>query len=963
MRSKTIFIPMLLGLAALLLLPLGALAGTTGKLAGKIFNEETGEPLPGVAVSITGTVLGALTDDNGEYFVLNVPVGNYTVKASLIGFAPVEVTDVDVSVDLTTYTDFSLSKKALELGRTITVKAERPMIIKDKTASIKVVETEDIQNMPTRGYQDIVGFQAGVVAYRDNPNTRQRGGGLIEDANTPTIIVRGGRPNQVAYFVDGFSQQDPLSGMSTTNINNNALAEVEITTGGFSAEYGWVASGIVNATTMEGGDKYSGAVEAISDNVGDLFGDPWERYDYNLYAANIGGPLYGIEGSTFFLSGERRWQEDRQPSGIVDSILPRNWLGGWSGQGKVSLRLNDNMNVKIGGMYSKDNWNQYLHTYHFNIEHAPRYLDENQSFNVKWTHTLSPKTFYTLSGSYFLTKRTRGDGIYFDDFNEYYRGAENDGPDEWPGEGNPAQDQTGLFWYWDDIDGETPDIDEGHVFDDVLKRKSSYIGFNFDISSQVTTQHLLKFGTEFQRHTLRYYRALFPANDDTLNVDHYGYDRYGEETDYTGEDAWKNEPRTPVTFAAYLQDKFEWNDLVINAGLRFDYFNTNTKRLKSLNDPFGYEDPTNTYPDSLTLEDLEDSKAEYRLSPRIGVGFPVSDRTVVHLSYGTFFQRPKLDELYVGYDYYAYKVASGGYFYPFGNPNLEPEKTIAYEFGVSHQLNENTAFEVAAYYKDISGLSQATTVTNTKGSAKSYSAYQNEDFGTVKGLDFSLKMRRSRNIALDLSYTLSWASGTGSYSTTQSNITWTLEEAPRFANPLDFDQRHKFTGIVDIRFGKGEGPMIGNIFPLENAGANFIVNLSSGTPYTATVMPFDPVTLFAVSPQPASGINSRYGPWMFRIDMKATKTLFFSNGINLDFYVWILNLLDRDNVLSVYESSGDALSTNWLVTQPGQDWIEANADVHDASGLTGEEKYILASQNPGNYDIPRQVRFGIRMSF
>jgi hypothetical protein len=97
--------------------------------------------------------------------------------------------------------------------------------------------------------------------------------------------------------------------------------------------------------------------------------------------------------------------------------------------------------------------------------------------------------------------------------------------------------------------------------------------------------------------------------------------------------------------------------------------------------------------------------------------------------------------------------------------------------------------------------------------------------------------------------------------------------------------------------------------------------------------------------------------------MKASKTLFFSNGINLDLYVWVLNLLDRDNVLSVYESSGDAISTNWLVTEPGQDWIDANSSVDPLSGLTGEEKYILASQNPGNYDIPRQVRFGIRMSF
>jgi hypothetical protein len=224
-------------------------------------------------------------------------------------------------------------------------------------------------------------------------------------------------------------------------------------------------------------------------------------------------------------------------------------------------------------------------------------------------------------------------------------------------------------------------------------------------------------------------------------------------------------------------------------------------------------------------------------------------------------------------------------------------------------------------------------------------------------------MRRTQKIALDLNYSLSWATGTGSYATTQRNVTWTLSEVPRFANPLTYDQRHKFTGIVDVRFGQGEGPLIGDIYPLENFGVNFIVNLASGTPYTPSQAGFDPVTLFAVTSTPAGSVNSRYSPWRFRIDMKASKTLYFDNGISLDFYVWVMNLLDRDNVLSVYETSGDPDATNWLVTEAGQNWVEENSDASDSSGLTGEEKYILASQNPGNYDIPRQIRFGLRMSF
>ncbi len=942
MIPKTNLILLVLIGAAILLMPMSTLAGTSGKLSGKIVDEETGDPLPGVAVSVVGTVMGALTDDNGEYFILNVPVGTYSVKASLIGFAPVEISNVKVSVDLTAYTNFTLSKKALELGKTISVTAKRPLIIRDKTATIKVVETEEIQNMPTRGYQNIVGYQAGVVAFRDNPGIRQRAGNTERPiSNAPEINIRGGRPSEVAYFVDGFSQQDPLSGLATTVISNNALDEIEITTGGFNAEYGWVASGVVNTTIREGTEKYTGGVETITDNIGD-------QYDYNIYDANMGGPIPGLEGSTFFFSGERRWQGDRQPSAGADSILPHNWLGGWSGQGKLSIKINDNMNLKVGGLYSKDNWSQYLHTYYFDIEHTPHYLDDNKSGYVRLTHTLSPSTFYTLAGSYFQTSRIRGDGVWFDNVDAYAR------PD-WSG-GNPAQDVTGLFWSWDDINGVTDTIDEAHVWDDLLKTKTSYIGIDGDITSQVTPRHLLKAGFNFQRHTLRYFRSLFPANADTLNVDNYGYDLHGNEVDPTGSDAWKSEAKHPVTWALYLQDKFEWNDLIINAGLRYDYFNTNTKWVKDIQNPFAQGDPS-----QLELVDLEDSKAETRLSPRIGVGFPVSDRTVVHLSYGKFFQRPDLERLYVNYRYYEYKVKSGGYYYTFGNPNLKPEETTAYEFGLSHQLNDNTAFNITAFYKDVSGLAEATTINNVN--PKSYSIFLNEDFGTIKGLDFTLKMRRTHYITLNLNYSLSWATGTGSYATTQRNVSWTLSEVPRYANPLTYDQRHKFTGIIDVRLGKGEGPRLGDIFPLENAGVNFIVNLGSGSPYTPSQVGYDPVTLYAVTSTPAGSINSRYGPWKFRIDLKANKTLYFGNGLSLDVYVWIMNVLNRNNVLSVYETSGDPDATNFLPTQAGQDFIDTYSTPTDSSGLTGEQKYILASHNPGNYDIPRQIRFGLNISF
>jgi outer membrane receptor protein involved in Fe transport len=965
------------GLAVFLLLIHSAEAGTTGKISGIIFNEETGGPLPGVAVYIKGYKIGTLTNDDGEFNILNVPVGTYTLRASLIGFASVEVTNVAVSIDLTTHYDFSLSKRALKLGKTIVVQAEKPLIIRDMTASITLINAEKIRNLPASGYQDIVGLQSGVIPFRDNPNTRKRG--QRENTDATQLNIRGGRQSEVAYLVDGFSQQDPLSGMSTTSINNNALAELEIKTGGFGAEYGWVSSGIVNVTTKEGTPNFSGTIEGITDNLTS------DNYDYNTYAANLGGPILGLAGSKFYFSSERRWRGDRQPSAIIDQPLPHNSLSGWSGQGKLSFKLKDNINLKAGGIYSIDNWKEYQHAYYFNAEHSPRYEDKNGSLYLEWTHTLSPKTYYSTSVSYFMTERIRGDGVHFDDIDSYSRI-----------DGNPRYDETGLFWSWDDINGETDlyyeyDIDtiygnydtictephevidssivaidtvgnrqylygdESHVWDDFLHRKSNYIGFDFDICSQINPRHFLRVGFDFQKHILRYYRHLFPSNDSSIDIDHYGYDINGVEQsdDILG---WRNDAKRPITWAIYAQDKFEWQDLVINAGLRFDYFDSRALRVKNLVRPF---DPDGGDDTRLDREDLEESKAETRLSPRIGIGFPISEETVIHLSYGLFFQRPELSYLYVGYDFYEYKVNKGGYFYAFGNPNLEPEKTTAYEFGITHQLGDNTSIDLTTFYKDVSGLTQ---VQGFPASPKKYDAYFNSDFGTIKGLEFSLKMRRVHNIALDLNYSLSWSNGTGSYANSHSNVAWTSSEVPIQTSPLDYDQRHKLTGIVDYHTGRNEGPVIGGVYPFGNISSNIVFNLASGTPYSPMKLDADPLTLNNVSYTSGAPRNSRYSSWKFRIDLKMTRT-FYLGGVNLDIYVWILNLLDRDNAIAVYESSGDPEATNWLNTSSGETFQDNWVDEHDSSGLTGREKYELKQKDPANFDIPRQIRFGLRMSF
>jgi len=317
-----------------------------------------------------------------------------------------------------------------------------------------------------------------------------------------------------------------------------------------------------------------------------------------------------------------------------------------------------------------------------------------------------------------------------------------------------------------------------------------------------------------------------------------------------------------------------------------------------------------------------------------------------------------LMNLYVSYDFLEYMLTKGQFFYPFGNPNLRPERTSAYEIGFTRQLGQYSKMGITAYYKDVMGLTQ---VVHQAASPRSFGTYRNTDFGTIKGVEASYELRRSQNVSLEGSYTLSYSTGTGSTALSQATIAHQDLDPPTVANPLDFDQRHKITAILDIRAGRGEGPRFGNWLPFENAGVNFTLKAGSGFPYTPTMIS-DVVSLSGSGEKTVGAINSRYGPWTSQIDMKATKAFDWGGG-RVEFQLWVINLLNQENVNFVYNTTGEANSTGWLETDDGQTWLDSHTNSNDSSDLTAEQKYMLRENDPTNYGVPRQVRAGIKFVF
>ncbi|RMF58787.1 MAG: hypothetical protein D6746_09200, partial [Bacteroidetes bacterium] len=276
-----------LALLLVLITPMLALAQNTGKLAGRVTDGETGEPLPGASIVLVGTQLGTITDVDGNYVLLGVPVGTYDVQASFVGYQTVTQTGVEINAGYTRELNFTLNP-GVQLDE-IVVEYERPLIQKDAVGAPKIVSAEEIVNLPVRGVTSVAAIQAGVV--------NKEGDGALH--------VRGGRDEEVVYYIDG------VKVIGSISVPQSAIQEQEMIIGNISARYGDAMSGVISITTKSGSPKFFGSIEGITSEALDPYG-------YNLVSGSFGGPIVPNK-LQFFLAGEYTDQLDSSPraSGVL----------------------------------------------------------------------------------------------------------------------------------------------------------------------------------------------------------------------------------------------------------------------------------------------------------------------------------------------------------------------------------------------------------------------------------------------------------------------------------------------------------------------------------------------------------------------------------------------------------------------------------------------------------------------
>ena len=247
MRERTLLAAWLVVLAAGFCIDsVGAMAQTNGKVTGVVTDDRTRESLPGVSVYLDqNRYIGSTTDLEGRFFMLSVPPGRYTVVMSFVGYSTLRIEEVEVFSGRTTTVDGRLRDQVIE-GEEIVVSAERPIVIRDRTTTVSFVSQETIQRLPVQEVGDLIKFQPGVVRAPDG------------------FHFRGGRTRETAYIIDGIPVQDVLNqgGGNTVDIEVQSVQELQVYTGTFDAEFGGAQSGVVNVTTRDPDQQWTGSLRA-----------------------------------------------------------------------------------------------------------------------------------------------------------------------------------------------------------------------------------------------------------------------------------------------------------------------------------------------------------------------------------------------------------------------------------------------------------------------------------------------------------------------------------------------------------------------------------------------------------------------------------------------------------------------------------------------------------------------------
>ena len=949
--------------------------GITGKLTGKLKDENTGEPIIGCNVILDGTYLGASSNNEGEYTILNIPPNNYTIRFEMMGYKKIINEEVAIFSDKTTTLNGKMVSSVIS-GDEVVVVAEKRLIQFDVTQSEAIISSEELEGMPVTEVSEVLRLQGGVTVDSD--------GG---------IHMRGGRTSEVSYMVDGIPMSDSYDGGIGVQIENDNIQELQVISGTFNAEYGKALTGVVNMITKDGGNQFEGSVHTYAGDY--LSNDPlyndldsFNSQNDQSISGSLSGPLIK-DKVTFYSSGRinssNGWLNGLQTFTIYgDSVFNDkndnlyfdgndigktpyykglNGYSSWSTQNKLTFNVLKGTSVKINSILNSRKSQDFNHALQL-LENAQLTDYNNGSFlSLSISHSLSPSSFFQINIS---ENKYKYESYLFDSPNDkryitpdslFLSQIEYEIPEHIIAEyGDQVQYYPAYSLYRAGVDNRR------------FNRETKTRNYKIDFTSQVNKYNQVKLGIDISEHllTLDSYSILDSTLTDQV---------YTPLVPEIGSFTRNNYKYKPTEIALYAQDKIEYGDMIINFGLRYESFNPKAKVPNNIHEPY-IKDPRNPALDSLSLTDLENinwgdisyteidssgneidhTYADYYgrfndqpdlnnkkgwwkstttkslLSPRAAVAYPISDKGVIHFAYGYFFKIPDFSLLYDDTDYKLSETGSN--FGIFGNPDLKPETTVSYELGLKQEIATNTRLELRAFYRDARNY-VSSGIPIDLGDGKAYYTFVNKDYSNSRGVIATLYRKFSTLFGGQLDYTYQIAEGANSNPIEEFGAVLAGNEPSRSIIPLDWDQTHSLNGSVFGNYKKWS--------------ANAVFQYGTGYPYTPII------TNYESQGEVLSNVllrNSRRKPTTFRIDLRLQRQVNLGK-INGKIYVRVQNLTDRRNQISVYGDSGKANET-----------IErSRAELISPFEPMRPNTLDQFFNRPDWYDPPRQIQFGFQLSW
>ncbi len=918
-------------------------AGQTGKIAGRVTDSGSGEPLVGCNVLISGTSSGAATDANGEYFIINLTPGSYVVEFSMIGYASYTSEGVNVNIDVTTPVDAALTTEAVELAG-VSVTAERPAIENTLTSSKQIVSGDMMAAMAVTDVNDVVKTLPGVTEFRGE------------------LHIRGGRSGEEMYLVDGASVTNAVMGGQAIPVNPSMVGELQLITGTFNAEYGQAMSGLFNTVLRVPTPGFHASLGfRTSLHQGHFTADKGDFQGKNVYAeAEIlsvvdatGNYTTAVEEIDYKKGtyGEKKTIMDfsagfgADPFGAYFSLRTLDDPGRLPGLAKDLMSMQAKVNYQLGGnlklsaetmiltrnsfydaTYDAERMDAGMDIWQWvmALDQYPRTEENTTQFGITANYVMSASTNINVRLDMMMSTQEDGakssDGKFVDfvnnkqvTANSMYNGAEGPNHTKVMEHGAAAN-----AWY-------SLENVYGHYF----KSEETTTTIGVHATNQYNNRHLLKAGFDYRM----------------FNIDRSGHDVwYGRTLGFTEENPRLQQnsfgDAKPTEIAAYVQDQMEFNDMILNLGLRFDGFNAGSDK--------GYwATDTDDMAADPTLNPFDPSKRKAtemktQISPRLGVSFPLGDDMAFRYSYGSFFERPFLYRLLNNHMAQMDGGTESGFFIYLGNANLDPKKTSKYEMGLQYSVSDNLKLDVAGYYKDISNLAASQEVyavpyqddgtghdneagwgTDDTFEAAHYSFMVSDHYGNIRGLEMSLSQGGQSGLTGRASYTYSIARGTASEARNAGNGSLTQETGNVAADimtmtTLNWHRPHMLNGFVDYHMNMGG--------MIEKAGLNMTFNIQSGLPVSAR-----------------SGVGStnlsERAPTTTDVNLKLDATLALGS-VNPTVYLLVENALNIQNVV--------------YIADPGS-YFDAQSDYHNVAA--GPTNNLLA------YGRPMTLNIGVQLDF